>query len=49
MQEDTALIEQVRHFMVNQPSATTIDIVTHFKLINVPERKILYILREIFG
>ena len=49
MQEDTALIEQVRHFMVNKPSATAFDVVAHFKLIGVSERKVLYILREMFG
>lgn len=49
MQSDTDLIMAIRDYMQSTPYATAYDIVRYFNDKGIPEKTILYILKEIVG
>ena len=49
MQSDTDLIHNIRDYIQLKPFVTAYDIVRYFNARGIPDEKVLYVLREIYG
>jgi len=49
MQSDTDLIRDIRDYIQLTPYVTAYDIVRYFSAKGIPDEKVLFVLREIYG
>ncbi len=49
MQSDTDLIRNIRDYIQLKPFVTAYDIVRYFSSRGIPDEKVLFVLREIYG